>query len=117
MNTSMAADIDLVVYNISKNISGAQVATYLANKGLHIKDCTLLTTSNEARMLSYKITVSPDDAERATNDEKLLPYGVGVRFYKRRGPRANNATSPNVSQDNQNNSYRTAGNRYSWQQN
>ena len=78
----IAADVNLVAYNIAKNVSADQVTNYLANKGLYIKDCKLLTTSDEARTYSYKITVRPGDVEKATKDELLWPNGVGVRFFK-----------------------------------
>lgn len=105
---SIAADVDLVVYNIAKNVSATQVKNHLANKGLHIKDCTLLTTSEEARMLSYKITVRPEDTERATTDQTLWPNGVGVRFYKHfKGPRARNVPASARTQGVQSNSSRT----------
>ena len=47
-----------------------------------VKECQLLTKSDDARSLSYKITISPCDVERATKDESIWPYRVGVRFFK-----------------------------------
>merc|ERR1712196_717532 len=63
----IAADVNLVAYNISKTVSADQVTNYLANKGLYIKDCEL-----------------------------LWPNGVGVRFFKHfKGSRASgSATIP-----------------------
>ena len=38
--------------------------------------------SDDARSLSYKITISPCDVERATKDESIWPYRVEVRFFQ-----------------------------------
>ena len=39
----------IVAYNIRKDITTANLRDWLTNKGLHVKDCNLLTKSNQAR--------------------------------------------------------------------
>jgi hypothetical protein len=77
-----SADAELVAHNVAKNITIADLCNWLSQRGLLVKDCTLLTTSNEARSLAFKITIDPKDFDRATKDPALWPYGVGVRVYK-----------------------------------
>ena len=77
-----SADAELVAHNVAKNITIADLCNWLSQRGLLVKDCSLLTTSNEARSLAFKITIDPKDLDRATNDPALWPYGVGVRVYK-----------------------------------
>ena len=79
-----------MVYNVAKNVQETDLRNYITGKGINIKDCSLLTKSNEARMLSYKITVCPTDVERVTKDESFWPYGVGVRFFKHFNRNQNN---------------------------
>ena len=79
---SLSADVDLVVYNVAKNVKPLDLCNWLSQKGLFVKDCKLLTTSDEARSLSYRITINPKDFDKATQDANLWPYGVGVRLYK-----------------------------------
>ena len=80
--TSLSADADIVAYNVSKNVTAVDMRNWLAEKGVFVKDCKLLTTSEEARSLSYKITINPQDFDRATQDATLWPYRVGVRLFK-----------------------------------
>ena len=79
---SFSADVELVAYNVAKNITSADLCNWLSQRGLYVKDCTLLTTSEEARSLSFKVSVDPKDFERATKDTNLWPYRVGIRLYK-----------------------------------
>ena len=80
--SSLSADADIVAYNFGKNVTAVDVRNWLAQKGLHVKDCKLLTTSPEARFLTFKITIQPEDYDRATQDATLWPYRVGVRLFK-----------------------------------
>ena len=77
-----SADVDLVAFNVAKNITSADLCNWLSQRGLLVKDCKVLTTSEEARFLSFKVTVDPKDFDRATNDSNLWPYRVGVRLFK-----------------------------------
>ncbi len=77
-----SADAELVAHNVAKNITTADLCNWLSLRGLLVKDCTLLTTSEEARSLAFKVTIDPKDFDRATKDAALWPYGVGVRVYK-----------------------------------
>lgn len=73
---------DIVAYNVGKNVTVNDMGYWLSQRGVQIIDCQLLTTSNEARTLAYKITVDAKDHERVTQDASLWPYGVGIRLYK-----------------------------------
>ena len=79
---TFSADIDIVAYNVAKHITSVDLSNCLSGNGLSIKDCKLLTTSEEARSLSYKITISAGDFEKATKDVSIWPYRVGVRLFK-----------------------------------
>ena len=79
---TFSADIDIVAYNVAKHITSVDLSNYLSENGLSIKDCKLLTTSEKARSLSYKITISAGDFEKATKDVSIWPYRVGVRLFK-----------------------------------
>ena len=58
-NESLSADVHLVAYSIAKNITGIQLSHWLAEKGLHVVNCDLLTKNEGARSLSYKIAIKP----------------------------------------------------------
>ena len=79
---SYSADVDIVAFNVAKHITSVDLSNCLAENGLNVKVCQLLTKSDDAGSLSYKITISPCDVERATKDESIWPYRVGVRFFK-----------------------------------
>ena len=79
---SFSADIDIVAFNVAKIVTSANLCHWLSERGLFVKDCKLLTTSEEARSLSFKVTIDPKDFDRATKDAHLWPYRVGVRLYK-----------------------------------
>ena len=79
---SFSADVDIVAYNVAKNVTSVNLCNWLAQNGLRVKDCRLLTTSPTARSLSYRITIHPKDYEKATKDESLWPYRVGVRLFR-----------------------------------
>lgn len=79
---TFSADIDIVAYNVAKHITSVDLSNCLAENGLNVKDCKLLTTAEDARSLSYKVTISSGDYERATKDVSVWPYRVGVRLFK-----------------------------------
>jgi len=79
---SFSVDTDLVAFNVAKHITGEDLSNWLVKNGLNVRDCKLLTTSESARSLSYKITIDPKDYGRATKDVSLWPNGVSVRIFK-----------------------------------
>ena len=79
---SYSADVDIVAFNVAKHITSVDLSNCLAENGLNVKECQLLTKSDDARSLSYKITFSPCDVERATKAVSIWPYRVGVSFFK-----------------------------------
>ena len=72
-----------------------------------------MTTSDEARSLSYKITIDPKDFERATNDANLWPYRVLVRLFKNfsKSPNRFNSNERTSSGRGFNGNERTSGGR------
>ena len=85
---SFAADVDLVAFNVSKSVSSMDMRNWLSQRGVIVRNCELLTTSQEGRSLSYRITVDPHDYERVTTDASVWPNQVGVRRYRQfTGPR------------------------------
>ena len=72
---SYSADVDIVAFNVAKHITSVDLSNCLAENGLNVKESQLLTKSDDARSLSYKITIS-------LCDESIWPYRVGVRFLK-----------------------------------
>merc|ERR1712240_698873 len=93
---SFAADVDVVAFNVSKNVSAMDMKNWLSQRGVNVRKCELLTTSEEARSLSYKITVDPQDYERVTTDASVWPNQVGVRRFRQfTGPRSEQRNSDN----------------------
>ena len=80
-NESLSADVHLVAYSIAKNVTGIQLSHWLAEKGLHVVSCDLLTKCEGARSSSYKIAIKSCDYEKATNPA-IWPARVGVRLFK-----------------------------------
>ena len=68
-NESFSEDVHLVAYNIGKNVTSIQLSHWLAEKGLNVVSCDLLTKYEGARSLSYKIAIKSCDDEKATNPE------------------------------------------------
>ena len=82
--SALAADIDIVAYGVAKNVKATQLATFLESKGLKVVDCVLLTTYEQARSLSYKITIKAKDFEKS-QDPATWPYRISFRpFINRR---------------------------------
>ena len=82
--SALAADIDIVAYGVAKNAMATQLATFLESKGLKVVDCVLLTTYEQARSLSYKITIEAKDFEKS-QDPATWPYRISFRpFINRR---------------------------------
>ena len=77
---TMAADIDIVAYGVAKNVKSTQLATFLESKGLKVVDCVLLTTYEQVRSLSYKITIKAKDFEKS-QDPATWPYRISFRPF------------------------------------
>ena len=115
---SFAADVDIVAYNVAKNINSLDLKYWLSQNGITVKNCTLLTTSEDARSLTYKITIDPKDYEKATTDASIWPYQVGVRLFKQfntaarndnNKQRQDNSFNGNYEQRGRNDGFRTTG--------
>ena len=52
-NTALSADVDLVAY-VAKHVTSVMLSKFLAERGLNVCDCKLLTTFDGARMLTLK---------------------------------------------------------------
>ena len=76
-STALSADVDLVAYNVAKHVTSVMLSKFLAERGLNVCDCKLLTTFDGARTLTYKITITPSDYEK-TKDPSIWSYRVGL---------------------------------------
>ena len=81
--SALAGDIDIVAYGVAKNVKATQLATFLESKGLKVVDCVLLTTYEQARSLSYKITIKAKDFEKS-QDPATWPYSISFRLFIKR---------------------------------
>ena len=81
-NSNLRSDTSIVAFNIRKDITTGNIRDWLKEKGISVNDCELLTKSNQARSLSFKISFRPEDFKRATSDSSLWPNGVKIRLYK-----------------------------------
>ena len=75
-----AADIDLVVSGVAKDVTAIQVSQFIEAKGIKVLDCVLLTKYEQARTLSYKITIKARDYGKSQN-LSMWPYRVRVRVF------------------------------------
>ena len=65
-----------------------------------------MATSEEARSLSYKISVDPQDYERVTTDASVWPNLVGIRRFKQfTGPRSEQRYSDHGGTHERDNNY------------
>ena len=78
---ALAADIDLVVYGVTRNINSIQVSKWVEDQGIKVSDCVLLTKYEQARTLSFKVTISASNYEKS-QDPSMWPYRVHVRPYR-----------------------------------
>ena len=78
---ALAADIDLVVYGVARNITSIQVSKWIEDQGIKVFDCVLLTKYEQARTLSFKITISASNYEKS-QDPSMWPYRVHVHPYR-----------------------------------
>ena len=80
-STALSSDVNLVACNVAKHVTSVMLCTFLAERGLNVCDCKLLTRFDGARTLTYKITICPSDYEKA-KDPSIWPYRVGLRLFK-----------------------------------
>ena len=93
----LAADINLVVRGIAKNVSEQQLMEYLHQRGLRGIKCELLTKFPNARSLTFKVTIKASDNATSRNP-KTWPYGVSVTLFKER--RWNKTVSTGIESTN-----------------
>ena len=60
-STALSADVDLVAYNVAKHVTSVMLCKFLAERGLNVCDCNLLTRFDGVRTLTYRITINPCD--------------------------------------------------------
>ena len=84
-----AADVDIVVFGVAKNVNAYQIATYRERHVIKVLNCELITTWAEARSNSFKVTIKAYQTERALSNE-IWPYGVGVRRFRNQKGSARN---------------------------
>jgi hypothetical protein len=92
----------LVVSNVDLDVRGLQLVQYLENKNISVTDWTLLTTRDDATYLTYRITVSKDDADKL-KDSSIWPGKTEIRLFK-----------PNKKRNRKDNSERKLGNKSKW---
>jgi hypothetical protein len=85
----LAADIDLVVYGVARNITSIQVSKWIEEQGIKVSDCVLLTKYEQARTFSFKVTINANDYEKS-QDPSMWPYRVKVRPYRNYNRRSQN---------------------------
>ena len=70
-STALSADVDLVAYNVAKHMASVMLCRFLAEKGLNICDCKLLTRFDGARTLTCRIPIT----HVTTRKSNTLRYG------------------------------------------
>ena len=88
---NLAADVELVAFNVFKDAEPEHLEKFLKDKGVTVKDVKLLTrieliTSGAVRSKSIKVTLTAAEHKKAMNPN-VWPYRVGVRYYKADKPR------------------------------
>ena len=79
-----SADVNLVASGVSKDATMEQFKDFIVSKGIKVTDIELLTNfKEEARSFTYRVSIRPEDYEKALNPE-VWPYRVGVRPYRQR---------------------------------
>ena len=83
-----AADVEIVAFGVAKDVTCYHIATYAEKQGIKIVNCELLTSWEEARSNTFKLTVKATRA-KTTLTEEVWPLGVGIRrFTKQKGNNA-----------------------------
>ena len=85
----LAADVNLVASGVSKDASPDQLRDFIIAKGVQVTDVELLTKFNKEEAISYtyRISIKPEDYEKALNPD-VWPHRVGVRLFKNKRPQA-----------------------------
>ena len=85
----LAADAELVAYGVSKDATEEQLKQFITSKGINVTAVKKLTTFEEARTYTFKVSIKASDYEKALKPE-VWPLRVGVRPF--RPKRSNNQT-------------------------
>ena len=78
----MAADTDILVFGVSKDIDAQTIITYAEKQDIHPVNCELLTKWDQARSLTFKLTIKSRDFEKASCPS-TWPYRIGIRTFQR----------------------------------
>ena len=62
----LSADVHLIAYGVAKHVTGKQFSQFLEKKGLRVVNCDFLTKFEDARMLSYKVSIKSNDFEKTS---------------------------------------------------
>ena len=77
-----------MAFGVAKDVTCYQIATYAEKQGIKIVNCELLTSWEEARSNTFKLTVKATQA-KTTLTKEVWPLGVGIRrFTKQKGNNA-----------------------------
>ena len=79
----LAADAEVVVFDVAKNVSSYHIATHAEKQGIKILICEFLTKWTEARSNTFKLTIKARQAELTLNNS-IWPCGEGVRRFERK---------------------------------
>ena len=85
----LAADAELVAYGVSKDATEEQLKQFITSKGINVTAVKKLTTFEEARTYTFRVSIKASDYEKALKPE-VWPLRVGVRPF--RPKRTNNQT-------------------------
>ena len=77
----LAADVELVVTGVSRDASEEQFKDFMTSKGIEVLDIVKLTTYEQARTNTFKITIKASQYTKAM-DPDIWPLRVGVRHYR-----------------------------------
>ena len=64
-----AADVEIVAFRVAKDVTCCQIATYAEKQGIKIVNCELLTSWEEARSNTFKLTVEATQANTTLTEE------------------------------------------------
>ena len=77
-----AADADVVVFGVWRGTNAQEICNYAAEQHIQVVKCELLTKWEQARSLTFKLTIKSDDFNKAL-DPSTWPFRIGVRTFKR----------------------------------
>ena len=93
-----AADIDLVAYGVSTQVTGNGLSKFIENMGIKVLDCVLLTKYEHARTLSYKVTIKACDCQKS-EDPSIWAYRIGVSRFRNPNNTNNNSSYQRINQN------------------